>query len=60
MGFFYFAVIPPSTTITEPIVDLDSSEARYTAIAAISLGTPTSQLLMKYLFKTIKLEEKGY
>ena len=39
-GGGYFAVIPPSATITEPVTNDDSSEARNSATLAISRGSP--------------------
>ena len=39
-GGTYFAVIAPSATITEPVTNDDSSEARNSATLAISRGSP--------------------
>ena len=36
----YFAVIAPSATITEPVTNDDSSDARNSATLAISRGSP--------------------
>ena len=41
-GGSYFAVIPPSATMTEPVTNDDSSEARKSATFAISRGSPGS------------------
>ena len=40
LRLLYFAVIPPSATMTEPVTNDDSSEARKSATLAISRGSP--------------------
>lgn len=36
--FSYVEVMPPSTTTTEPVVNDDASDSKYTAVPAISAG----------------------